>query len=344
MRGDGEFNLIARLAQRLGRARDVRRSGTEIRVGIGDDAAVTVPRGAIVTTIDIAMEGVHFRRNTASPSSIGRKALAAALSDIAAMGAQPGEAYVGLGIPDDMDERACLELYEGLGALAAESGTAVLGGDLTRSPVLLLAVTIVGHAPSADAIVGRDGASADQALAVTGELGGSAAGLLVLERPELAASLDREVAASLRRRQLEPEPRLTAGAALASTGASAMIDISDGLGADAGHLAAASGLRAVIELERVPVQAGVAEVAAAAELDPRDLSTAAGEDYELLVALPEDRLGEATDAVSAAGAPLTVIGAMIRGEGVELREPDGSTRPAAGFDQLRNRPADGEPG
>ena len=341
MREDGEFGLIARLAQRLGQAQGARRSGTEIHVGIGDDGAVTVPAGATGTSTDAMVEGVHFRRETAPPRAIGRKALAAALSDLAAMGAAPGEAYVALGIPDDLAEGACLEVYEGLGVLAAETGTAVLGGDLTRSPILLIVVTAVGHAPSADAIVGRDGASVDQALAVTAELGGAAAGLLLLERPELAGSLDPEAAASLRRRQLEPEPRLAAGAALASAGASAMIDISDGLGADAGHVAAASGLRVAIELERVPVQAGVAEVAAAAELDTRDLSAAGGEDYELLAAVPRDRLEAAAGAASAAGAPLTVIGTTTRGEGVELRDPDGSVRPASGFDHLRRPPARG---
>jgi thiamine-monophosphate kinase len=338
---NGEFALIRRLAERLARAGANRAGSTEIHVGLGDDAAVTAPAGATVTSTDAFVEGVHFRRESAPARSIGRKALAAALSDLAAMGASPGEGYVALGIPEDVDEEFCLELYEGLGAIAAETGTAVLGGDVTRSPVLLLAVTVVGHARSAGAVVGRDGAAPDQALAVTGELGGAAAGLLILERPELASSLDADESAALRQRQLEPAPRIAAGAALASAGAAAMIDISDGVGADAAQVAAASGVRAEIELDSVPIQAGVREVAAAAELDPRDLAAAGGEDYELLAVIPTDLVDAAATAASSAGAALTVVGRTTRGKGVELRDVSGSVRPPSGFDHLRRPPARG---
>ena len=159
------------------------------------------------------------------------------------------------------------------------------GGDVTRAPVLWIAITVVGHADSAEQLVRRSGASPGDLLAVTGELGGAAAGLLVLERPELADAVGAELAESLRRRQLDPHPRIAAGRALAATGASAMIDLSDGLGGDASHLAAASGVRLAIELDRLPLQAGVRELAAAAEEDVDDLATGRGEDYELLVAL-----------------------------------------------------------
>jgi thiamine-monophosphate kinase len=335
LRKGGEFELIARLAERLRRAGAPARSAAEVAVGIGDDAAVTVPGGATVTSTEALIEGVHFRRETAPPRSIGRKALAVALSDLAAMGASPGEAYVALGIPEDLDQEACLELYDGLGGAAAESGTAVLGGDVTRSPVLMLAVTVVGHAAGAELLVGRDGASAGETLAVTGELGGAAAGLLLLERPGVAPSLDRDLAAALMRRQLEPTPRLAAGRALASAGATAMIDVSDGLGADAGHLAAASGVRAMLELDRLPVQAGVPDAAAAAELDADDLAAAGGEDYELLAALPADRVAGAMAGASAAGIDLTVIGKTAPGQGVDVRARDGSARTPGGFDHLQ---------
>jgi thiamine-monophosphate kinase len=274
--------------------------------------------------------------------SIGRKALAAALSDLAAMGASPGEAYVALGIPPDLDEAGCLELYDGLGTFAAECDTAVLGGDVTRSPALVLAVTVVGHAPSGDAVVGRDGAAPEQALAVTGELGGAAAGLLLLDRPELAAAIDPETASALTLRQLEPTPRLSAGMALAAAGATAMIDVSDGVGADADQVAAASGIRAVIELERLPVQPGVAEVCAAAGVDPHDLAAGGGEDYELLAVLPPGRVSKA-EAACSAGTRLTVIGRTASGRGVEVREPDGSLRRPSGFDHLVARRAAGGP-
>ena len=252
---------------------------------------------------------------------MGRKALAAALSDLAAMGAAPGEAYVQLGVPDDLDEAGCLELGEGLAQVAAEHDVAVLGGDVTRAPALWLAITVVGHAGSADELVRRAGARPGDVLAVTGELGGAAAGLLVLDRPELEAAVGAEVADALRRRQLEPRPRLGAGRALAAAGASAMIDVSDGLGGDAGHIAAASGVRLVIELERLPVQAGVGEVAAAAGVDADELATGRGEDYELLVTLPPERVDEASAAVAATGSALTPIGAVERGEGVRPARP-----------------------
>lgn len=344
MRRNGEFRLIAKLAERLAgpdRATDERAA---LVVGIGDDAAVTVPRGATVTSIDALIEGVHFRREEDSIASIGHKALAAALSDVAAMGASAGEAYVALGIPEDVDESACLELCDGLAALAAETGTAVLGGDVTRAPVIVLAVTVVGHAASADAVVGRDGAAPEQTIAVTGELGGAAAGRVVLDRPQLGEGIEPELVSALQRRQTEPRPQLAAGEALAAAGASAMIDISDGLGADAAHIAAASGVAVEIELERVPVQAGVREVAAAAGLDPWELVAAGGEDYELLVALAPDRVDAAASAVAAAGSRLSVIGRSAPGEGARMRRPDGSVDPGHGFDHLRARRGPGGPG
>ena len=136
----GEFDLLARLRERLPPARP------PVLVGVGDDAAVSVPRGATATSVDAIVEGVHFRRRDASLRLIGRKGLAAALSDLAAMGAGAGEAYVVLGVPEDLDEDQCLELLEGIEELARETGTALAGGDVTRSPVLSLTFTVVGHA------------------------------------------------------------------------------------------------------------------------------------------------------------------------------------------------------
>ena len=342
MREDGEFALIARLAELL--ASGGERSGSAPAVGIGDDAAVTIAGGATATSVDAFVDGVHFRRDTASPSAIGAKALAAALSDLAAMGARPGEAYVAVGIPGNMDEDACLELYAGLSRVADETGTAVVGGDVTRASELFLAVTVVGRAADAAALVGRDGAGAGQTLAVTGELGGAAAGLLLLEREDLGGAVDADTAAALRLRQLEPAPRLSAGAGLASAGATAMIDVSDGVGADAAQLAAASGIGVEIELERLPLQDGVAAVARAAGVDPYELALGGGEDYELLAVLPASRVDEATRASSAAGAPLTPIGLTTAERGVRILAADGPRRPPPGFDHLRRRPSHGGPG
>lgn len=333
MRPGGEFDLIAKLARSAGSSADA----GHVRVGIGDDAAVTVPEGVTATSVDMVVEGVHFRRETSSLRDVGRKALSVALSDLAAMGAAPGEAYVALGIPEDLDEAGCVDLYTGLGEVAAEAGATLAGGDVTSAPALVLAVTVVGHAGVAQRLVGRDGARPGHALAVTGELGGAAAGLLLLERPELRDGVDPGVADALTRRQTNPAPRLAAGAALAAAGAEGLIDLSDGLGADAQQIAAASHVSLRIELDGLPVAAGVAEVAAAAGLDPLDLAAGAGEDYELLAAIPPQRVSEAAAAVATAGTALTVIGEVSEGEGVELRGSDGADRPARGFDHFDAR-------
>lgn len=330
----GEFELLAKVRERLASP------GPRVRLGSGDDAAVTVPGGAVATSVDALVEGVHFRREQSSLAQIGAKALATALSDLAAMGAEAGEAYVALGIPADLDEDGCLELLDGLAALAAETGTDLAGGDVTRAPVLSLAVTVVGYAATPEMLVTRGGARPGDVLAVTGELGGAAAGLLLLDapnrersqiHPDSGQNYDRE---RLVARQLEPRPRLAAGRALAATGATAMIDVSDGLGGDAVHVATASGVRLEIDAAELPLAPGVAEVAAASERDPLELAASGGEDYELLVALPAEHLDEATKAVAATGTKLTRIGAVLAGEGVEIRLPGGRLSKPAGFDQL----------
>lgn len=319
----GEFELLARIRERLPPA------GHRVRLGSGDDAAISVPDGATATSVDALVEGVHFHRHKAGLAQIGHKALATALSDLAAMGAEPGEAYVVLGVPEDLDEEGCLELLDGLSALAAATGTTLAGGDVTRAPALTLATTVVGHAAAPERLITRGGARPGDVLVVTGELGGAAAGLLLLE-----AGSDEDVLVA---RQLEPQPRLAAGRALAAAGATAMIDLSDGLGGDAGHLATASDVGLRIEASALPVAAGVAEVAAAAGTDPLQLVVSGGEDYELLAALPADRVDAAREAVAEAapGLALTTIGAAVDGEGVEIRQPGGELLKATGFDQLR---------
>jgi thiamine-monophosphate kinase len=336
IQGVGEFELLAKLRERLPAP------GPRVRLGSGDDAAVTVPGGATATSVDAAVDGVHFRRASATPWQIGAKALATALSDLAAMGAEVGEAYVAVGVPEDLGEEEFLALLDGMLELAAATGTTLAGGDLTRAPALTLAVTVVGHAPRAEQLVSRAGAEPGDALVLTGELGAAAAGLLLLERPELGEAVAPETAALLRRRQLEPLPRLRSGRALARAGARAMIDLSDGLGGDAAHLAAASGVALRLDAAALPLAKGMAEVAAAAGRDPLELAASGGEDYELLAALPAARLGEATIAIGeAAEATLTPVGEVLAGSGAEIRLPGGEPLRTSGYDQLsrRNDPA-----
>jgi thiamine-monophosphate kinase len=227
-----------------------------------------------------------------------------------------------------------LGLADGLAEVAAREGVSVAGGDLVASPVLIVSVTAVGREPEVGGLVTRGGAKPGDLLAVTGELGGAAAALALLQGSGDAASLSPERRAALLARQLDPRPRLREGVALAAAGASSMIDVSDGLGADAGHLAAASGCRLEIELERVPIADGVAEVAGS-DGAAIELAAGGGEDYELLVTLPPDRVEAARDAVAEAGSPLTEIGYATEGQGVRLRLPGGGEIAPRGFDQRR---------
>ncbi len=322
----GELDLIAALRSRLPPP------SPPLIVGPGDDAAVSQPTGATATSVDAIVEGVHFRRSEATPSQIGRKALSTALSDLAAMGVEADEAYVALGVPPDLDEGGCLALLGGIEAVAAETGTALAGGDVTRSPALFVAVTVVGHAADAASIVSRAGAGEGDVVAVSGALGAAAAGLALLE-PSDDAGLGETLVAALRERQLDPHPRLAEGGALAAAGASAMIDISDGLGADAGQIAAESGVRLEIDLGEVPLATGVAEFAAATGGDPLELALG-GEDYELLACLPETKAEAAIEAVTAVGGSLTVIGRCVSGGGVALSGPGGREYRVRGYDHL----------
>ena len=321
----GEFDLIASLRARLPRP------GPGVLVGSGDDAAVTAPRGVSVTSVDSVVDGVHFRREWMPPEAIGRRALGAALSDIAAMGALPGEAYIAIGVPPDLDEAGCLQVLSGAEEIAERTGTTLAGGDVSRSAVLFLAVTVVGYAETAEPVT-RSGARPGDAIAVTGELGGAGAGLRLLEHAEIP--LAEDTAEALRARLLDPQPRLAEGRALAEAGAHAMIDLSDGLAQDAGHVATASGVGLEIDLAALPVQQGVFEVAAACDEDPLELAAASGDDYELLCCLPPDRLDVAVGAVANAGANLTIVGRCVPEEGVKLSAPSGRVLQARGYDQL----------
>ncbi len=325
----GEFDLLARVRERLPA------TGPRVRVGSGDDAAITVPGGVTATSVDAAVDGVHFRREHATLAQIGHKALAAALSDLAAMGADPGEAYVVLGVPADLHEDGCMELLDGMLALARETETTLAGGDVTRAPVLTLAVTVVGHAPREEELVTRAGGQAGEALVLTGEIGAAAAGLALLEEPEAKASVPSSVARPLLARQLEPLPRIEAGRALAKAGAAAMIDLSDGLSGDAAQLARASEVGLRIDAAAIPIAAGVRDVAAVTGREPTRLALHGGEDYELLATLPPERFDSARSSVErASGLTLTRIGEAVSDGAVEIRLPGGELLEPGGFDQL----------
>jgi thiamine-monophosphate kinase len=325
----GEFELLAKLRNRLPP------NDPRVRLGSGDDAAVTLPGSTTATSVDAIVDGVHFRREETTSRLIGRKAISTALSDIAAMGADAGEAYVVLGAPEDLEEEEFFALLDGMLEVCSETETSLAGGDVTRAPALTLAVTVVGHARRPDELVPRAGAEADDLLVLTGEIGGAAAGRLLLDDPNLAASLPKSTAEQLRARQLDPTPRLRSGVALAAAGAHSMIDLSDGLAGDALHIAEESVGVLRIDAGALPLAKGVAEVAAAAGRDPLELAVSGGEDYELLAALPPQRLTEASARIGAAAeTTLTPIGEVQFGRGVEIRLPGGGLLESRGYDHF----------
>lgn len=308
-----ELALIERIA-----ARAALRPGTAL--GIGDDAAIIAAGGDTIVTHDMLVEGVHFRLSTTGAHDLGAKALAVNLSDLAAMGVRPVAATIGLGVPATMAHDAIDDLYAGLESVAATHGVTIAGGDVTSAPVLVLAVTAIGRPDPGVAPVLRTGGRPGDLLCVTGPLGAAAAGLLLLEDPSLLPALPqrRSLVAAHRR----PVPRVAEGLALARAGAHALMDISDGVALDARRLAVASGLRARIRLDALPVARGVREVAAATGTQAGLLAATGGEDYELLAAVDAGAFGRLRDH----GMPLVAVGELVEATpGLDLLGDDGAS-------------------
>jgi thiamine-monophosphate kinase len=292
----GEFGLIAQIRALVPSA------GTAV-VGIGDDAAVLpAPDGRTVVSTDLLIEGRHFRRDWSRAADVGVKAAAQNLADIAAMGAAPTALLLGLAVPGDTDVAWVLELVSGLLAECQRAGAVLAGGDVTSADTVMLGVTAVGDLAGRRPVT-RSGARAGDVVAVSGMPGRSAAGLAILE-----AGLDpaggelADLVAAHRR----PRPDYPAGVSAATAGATAMIDVSDGLIADLGHVAAASGV--CIDIRSASLtDTSLATAAAALGADWRRWALSGGEDHVLAASFPVD-----------AGVPRawTIIGQVREGNGV----------------------------
>ena len=310
--------------------REIGESGGRVLRGPGDDAAVVAAEAVAVTSVDVIVEAVHFELDTHDHADVGHKALAAALSDLAAMGAAPGEAYTGLTLPDATEPADALALVRAMAALAERTGTQLAGGDVVGGQALSVAVTVTGWTEDASQLAYRDGASAGDLVGVSGTLGAAGAGLALLKGVD--ASLDADSREELIRRHRRPEPLLALGRALAASGCSALIDLSDGLATDARHLCERSGVAIEIELAELPLARGVPAVARAAGRDPLELAATGGEDFELLFAAPAERRSAIERAARESGGEVTWIGRAAEGAGLTLRRADGSAAELSGYE------------
>lgn len=320
----GEFGFISRIARRS-------RTGSGVALGIGDDAAALVPTAGLHTlvTADMLVEGVHFDLALTGPSDLGRKSLAVNVSDIAAMGAVPRFALLSLAIPPSLSVEFLDTFVGGLLAVAEECGVTLIGGDTCSSrDGFTISVTLMGE-QRPDLVVTRGGAKAGDRIYVTGTLGDSALGLELLRRGErTGAAIGRH---------LNPSPRLAAGRRLTEAGIpTAMIDVSDGLLADLGHILEQSGCGATVRLDRLPLSGEYRSRVPALSGPLFTLALSGGEDYELLFTAPSGREEEIGALAASLNLPITGIG-EIRGEpGLAVLAPDGATcaPPSRGFDHF----------
>ncbi len=340
----GEFGLIRRLTAGL-------ETRPDVLLGVGDDAAILDPgRDALlVATVDSQVEGQHFLRGVALPAEIGHKALAVNLSDIAAMGAEPLWALVSLVLPRTLETADLDGIYQGMQALAKRYGVAIVGGNVaaTDGP-LTLDLAVLGRVGRGRALL-RSGGRPGDAILVTGTLGAAASGVLVATVPAPNGPQPTpEVLGRAHTAMAAPVPRVKEGQALSATGVvSAMLDVSDGLAADLGHLCEASNVGALLDASAIPVSPAAEAIAALYGRDPLALALAGGEDYELLFTVPPDGIQQALDAVIAAGGEAHIIGELTVPEnGLHLRERDGSIRTLEprGWDQLRSHPGRNDEG
>ena len=321
----GEFDLIDLLAGDSGR-------DTGAIVGIGDDAAAfEVPAGrAVVTTCDSQVEGVHFRRDRIQPEDVGWRAVAVNLSDLAAMGAEPNFIIVSLALPADLEVSWIRSVYAGIAEINREFAISTIGGNIsgTVGPIVI-DVTAFGSCEPSELTL-RSGARAGDCVVVTGAPGWSALGLALSDSPDAGRIFERDQFLSAHHR---PKPRCKEGRIAADTGlVHAMIDVSDGVLADLGHVCEQSQLGAEIDVDALPMNERFVDVALRLGLDPVELVLGGGEDYELLMAVPPSNMERlAAGFKQSKLAPLYRIGEFTEAPGVRIPKRPDWPRGAGGF-------------
>ncbi|MFC1948848.1 thiamine-phosphate kinase [Chloroflexota bacterium] len=304
----GEFGLIDLLAGMADAARDEdKESWQQLVLGIGDDAAAWRGDAAFqVATTDSLVQDVHFSLAYTSWEDLGRRAMTANISDVAAMGGLPRYALVSLALPGITEVDDVTALYRGMIELAKQFGVAIVGGDMSSAPLLVINITILGSTGRAGSpVLTRSAAKPGEKVAVTGYLGGSAAGLETLQKN---LSLDAEALTSLKEAFLKPYPRVTEGRVLVGQGVRAAIDISDGLVSDLRHICQMSRVGARIEADRIPIHPAVKDNFGGRALE---IALSGGEDYELLFTAGDEIISKVK---AAADCPVTVIGEIVAGE------------------------------
>jgi thiamine-monophosphate kinase len=309
-----------------------------VLIGIGDDAAVVeLGSHSEILTSDMLVEGIHFDRRTTSPRDLGYKAIAVNVSDVAAMGGGPRYAMASLGLPSDAEAAWVMELYGGMREAADEYAVPVVGGDTSRADRIVLSVAMTGEVPDGGA-VGRSGARAGDRIVVTGVLGAAAGGLALstADPHAIGAVLGTDWARDLLGAHLRPHARVAEGQALARAGATAMIDVSDGLAKDLGRLCRESGVGAALDLSRIPLAPALEDLAKVLPVEPLTLAMEGGEDYELLATLRPVAVEGAVAALEERFTPLSTIGEITAAPGIVSVEPDGLRRPvrAGGWDHF----------
>ncbi|PYN20966.1 MAG: thiamine-phosphate kinase [Candidatus Rokuibacteriota bacterium] len=315
------------------------RKASGVRVGIGDDCAVLEPDAGslLLATTDLLIEDVHFRRRWATPTDIGWKALAVNLSDIAAMGGRPRWALIALACPEAVGLDEAEAFYAGVRALASEHDVTIVGGDTAASPRgWIVNMTLLGEAVRPP--ITRSTARGGDVIAVTGSLGRSAAGLALLEATPAPRGVTAAEATDVTTAHLRPRPRTREGQWLAAAGGvTSMIDLSDGLATDLGHLCEESGLGARVELGRLPVEATVHAVARALDREALAWATGGGEDYELLLTCAPEAFERLAGGLAATiGTRLSAVGEMTAAaDGVRYVDAGGQPIPVrAGFEHF----------